>query len=478
MPTTHIPLARMSYADDAPSARETDSIKVSNEIHSSSSDSILLCRLNRSSNGSENSLDPINVFSNGPDMDSKCSTLSTFINIICLAIGVGSLQLAYTLKQSGWFGIIFIVFAAGLAFITSVITIKCIYLKPGGGRMAGFHDIGYEAFGKYGYYTITVFNMVNIIGSVGIYAILSANNISDLFLQVGVHISSRVLMIVTTAIMCAPTLFAKTLGETLLVSLIGTGTSIIVTIIVIAMACLYPIKNGEMHVGSIVVHKGPVSHHGVIPGGFALAITSASFAYIGTTIAPHLEGGMKRPERFYNVFGGALAAVAGIYVIMAATGYWAYGDQTLSPITLNFPKIWPTIMATISITIHVLFAGPLFLVQMALEIENGLGISKKDKRKERIWRLCTRVLSALLILAISEALPFFDDVISLVSALTNPVLVYLAPIACYVKLKGWKSCSWTLLMALGILLLFGLFVSIVGLVETIKDILLAYKHAK
>ncbi|KAJ2257785.1 hypothetical protein GGI13_000799 [Coemansia sp. RSA 455] len=256
----------------------------------------------------------------------------------CLAIGVGSLQLAYTLRQSGWFGTVFIVFAAGVAYLTSIITAKCMYLKPGGGRISGFHDIGYEAFGKVGYYTITAFNILNIMGTVGIYAILSSSNISNMLAQVNVHVHPRLLMLATTVFMCAPTLIAKSLGETLFVSIIGTATSFIVTVVVIAMACVYPIRNGSIHVGSTTVDVGQAVHFGAIPSGFAMSLSSASFAYIGTTIVPHIEGGMRRPESFAKVFGAAIALIAALYVIMATTGYWAYGSQTLSPITLNFPK--------------------------------------------------------------------------------------------------------------------------------------------
>ncbi|KAJ2684062.1 hypothetical protein IWW39_005137 [Coemansia spiralis] len=365
-----------------------------------------------------------------------------------------------------------------LAYLTSIITAKCMYLKPGGGRISGFHDIGHEAFGKVGYYTITAFNILNIMGTVGIYAILSSNNISNMLAQANLHVHPRLLMIASTAFMCAPTLVTKSLGETLFVSIIGTVTSIIVTIVVIAMACMYPIRNGVMHVGSTATSVGQALHFGAIPSGFAMSLSSASFSYIGTTIVPHIEGGMRRPESFAKVYGSAIAMIAALYVVMATTGYWAYGSHTLSPITLNFPKIWPTTMADICITIHVLFAGPLYLVQMALEVESGLEISKKGKRAERIWRLCIRIGTALVILALSEALPFFDDVISLIGALTNPVLIYLTPIACYIKLKGWRNCSRLTLAGLLLLLIFGLVVSGFGLVDTIEDIVKAFKGAR
>ncbi|KAJ1947241.1 hypothetical protein GGF37_000543 [Kickxella alabastrina] len=264
--------------------------------------------------------------------------MSAFLNILCLAIGVGSLQLSYTLKQSGWVGVLFIVFAAGVAYLTSTITAECMYLKPGGGRLAGYHDIGHAAFGRIGYYTITVFNMLNIMGSVGIYAILSATNTSDLFAQVGMNVSPRLLMIISMVIMCAPTLFAKTLAETLLVSIIGTATSVIVTLAVIVMACVYPIRGENVYVGNTVTHTGAISHFGAIPGGFAVSLSSVTFAYLGTTIVPHIEGGMRQPEKFNRVFGLAMFVIASIYVVMATTGYWAYGSFTQSPITLNFPK--------------------------------------------------------------------------------------------------------------------------------------------
>ncbi|KAJ2004293.1 hypothetical protein GGI02_001877 [Coemansia sp. RSA 2322] len=276
-----------------------------------------------------------------PDNNSsvkKGSSLVAFVNILCLAIGVGSLQLAYTLRQSGWFGAVFVVLAACIAYLTSIITAKCMYLKPGGGRISGFHEIGYEAFGNIGYYTITVFNILNIMGTVGIYAILSSNNISGMLAQVGVHVRPRLLMLATTAFMCAPTLFTKTLSETLLVSIVGTATSIIVTLVVIVMACVYPIRNGGIRVGSATMDTGLANHYGAIPGGFAVSLSSVSFAYIGTTIVPHIEGSMRRPESFAKVFGAAIAVIASLYVAMSMTGYWAYGSRTLSPITLNFPK--------------------------------------------------------------------------------------------------------------------------------------------
>ncbi|KAJ1950596.1 hypothetical protein FBU59_000603 [Linderina macrospora] len=396
----------------------------------------------------------------------------------CVTIGVGSLQLSYTLRQSGWAGLSFVLIAGAVSFITAIITVRCTYLKPGGGKIGGFHEIGYEAFGKPGYYVVAAFNMLNIIGSVGIYAILSASNISNMLARVNVHLGSRFLMFITTAVMCIPTLIARTLGETFLVSLIGTATSVIVTLTVIVMAIIYPIRNGEMHVGSNVAHPGPIHHFAALPGGFAVSLSTMSFAYVGSTIIPHLESGMRRPERFSWVLGSALFAIASVYLVMASTGYSAYGDRTLSPITLNFPKTWPTLLADICITIHVLFAGPLFLVQMALEIESGLDIASKGKRAEAVWRLCIRIGAALVILGMAEALPFFEDVISLVSALTNPVLVYLTPIASYIKLTGWRDIPMRSLVGLLLLLIFGLVVSAFGLVETIQAIVGDFRNDK
>ncbi|KAJ2773571.1 hypothetical protein IWQ56_000939 [Coemansia nantahalensis] len=213
----------------------------------------------------------------------------------------------------------------------------------GGGRIANYHDIGFEAFGKLGYYTISVFNIVNIIGTTGIYVILASNNTAVLLAQVGVHINARILMIACTAVMCVPTLFSKTFADTLLVSLIGTMTSVIVTVVVVVMACMFPIRDGDMHVGNSTVHVGATAHYAVLPGGFSMALSSVTFAYVGSTIVPHLEASMRRPEKFNAVFGSALVVIAAVYMVTAATGYWAYGDRTLSPITQNFPKSkWDT----------------------------------------------------------------------------------------------------------------------------------------
>lgn len=258
-----------------------------------------------------------------------------------MTIGVGALQLAYTLRLSGWFGISFIILSGIISHITAAITVKCLYLKPQGGRIAGFHELGYAAFGNIGYYTIALFNMTNIIGSIGVFVILSANNMSEMFAQVGIHINPRLLMIVAAVIMCIPTLIARTLGETLVVSIIGAATSYIMTLAIVVTSIMYPFGNNKGHVqfpNSNTESIGPAKHFAAIPSGFAVSLSSTLFSYIGTTIVPHIEGGMRRPEKFTSVFGSSMLVITLIYVVLAITGYWAYGNYTLSPITLNLPQ--------------------------------------------------------------------------------------------------------------------------------------------
>ncbi|KAJ2888980.1 hypothetical protein IWW38_004852, partial [Coemansia aciculifera] len=113
--------------------------------------------------------------------------------------------------------------------------------------------------------------------------------------------------------------------------------------------------------------------------------------------------------------------------------YAAFGNQTVSPILNNLPNLAIVNVATILIIVHVVFASPVMLVSANLELELALGVMPgiMGKKKEFVWRLLMRTVTMGLLLGVSIAIPYFGQVIDLVSAISTTVVFFLVPVFCY-----------------------------------------------
>ena len=225
-----------------------------------------------------------------------------------------------------------------------------------------------------------------------------------------------------------------------------------------------------------------VEHAVVDATGLPTAFAAVTVSFGGHCVFPTIEEHMGRPDRFHAVFNAAYVLLMLMYIPVAAAGYYAFGDGTLSPILDNLPTegtLGALNMATKAIiTFHVLTAYPLLLNVVVLELEAalGLGITSAAANPAAaaaaavtttttmtaengggrecavLWRATLRTALVLLTAVIAYGVPYFGDVMTLVGALCLAMVVFVLPVLFNLKLRGNQigllERIWCVLVAL------------------------------
>ncbi|OMJ10221.1 hypothetical protein AYI69_g10330 [Smittium culicis] len=61
------------------------------------------------------------------EIQGKSSNWDTFLQISCILLGTGVLQLPANLKEGGWIGIFYILLAGVISNYTGILTVRCLY---------------------------------------------------------------------------------------------------------------------------------------------------------------------------------------------------------------------------------------------------------------------------------------------------------------------------------------------------------------
>ncbi|KAJ1957041.1 hypothetical protein GGI12_005138 [Dipsacomyces acuminosporus] len=396
--------------------------------------------------------------------------LKAFSNVVCIIIGTGCLQIPYAFAKTGWIGVAIIVLSAFIGGYSGKLTIKCLYCKPGE-RLHSFPQIGRAAFGKYGQYATQFFNYLYSLGTTCLYIILAGQFVDQLISTVGVHISKKVWMIIVAIIMWVPVAILKEFSEAAILAIFGLLASIVVIFVATIMSFLYPYT--KMHPAD------PVPGHDIaIAVGLPIALSSIVFSFAGSVVYPHVEGSMKKPKQWCSVLYSAMIFCAIAYLVIGISGYWAYGNKVVSPVLDSIPTGPPATVAKIMITIHVIIAAPIMLLSFYLEVENQWNITAENlgKKKEFTIRLIYRSVVVAIICAVSLAIPYFSDFLSLISSIACVTMFAIIPIVCYLKLFGFKVAPWYEKIWMAVVLAIGMVACIWGSVDAIKSLINDTKH--
>lgn len=180
---------------------------------------------------------------------------------------------------------------------------------------------------------------------------------------------------------------------------------------------------------------------------------------------------MKKPQDWPIVFGLATFTITTMYLLIGIPAYLTYGQTTLSPIYFNLPNGPPVTISILMITAHVLLAALIFLTAFAIELENYLGISAENigENRELIWRIIIRSITVAFITFCAVSLPYFADLMALLGATGNGVLLNIMPMAIWLKLfgwnqiDGWKEKSWVIFI-----LIFSISGTVIGTWDALK----------
>ncbi|KAF8973392.1 hypothetical protein BGZ46_009958 [Entomortierella lignicola] len=216
-----------------------------------------------------------------------------------------------------------------------------------------------------------------------------------------------------------------------------------------------------------------VHHQTVHWSNIPSSLATMAFAYSGNVVYPHVEHTMRYPKQWPKAVWSALALCCFLYVTIAAAGYAAFGDTTMSPILGNLPRgVW-SMMSNILMTIHVLLAAPILLTSLSIMVESL--ITKKWPAFEKgstvgqfAKRAIDRVIIVVLTGVVAAVIPYFGDMMDLLGALTTCLLVFVFPIFFYFMLGGMRGCRWWTLLWYLFILCIGMVAMVMGTIDAVK----------
>ncbi|KAI8091275.1 transmembrane amino acid transporter protein-domain-containing protein [Gilbertella persicaria] len=386
--------------------------------------------------------------------------MTAYFNVVCVVAGTGTLGLPKAFAEGGWLGILILFLAYFMSVYSGIVLIRCLYYKPGH-RLHDYKAIGTAAFGYPGYIIASVLHLLNLFGCPALYLVLASNNMVSLLAGKSDVISYKVWTIIWGVFLLIPSLILKTLKEVTAIAAIGALCTMIAVFAVLVQGPI--LRNSSDAI---------VEHDSVIWAGFPVALSTIAFSYGGNNTYPHVEHALKKPHQWkYAVIAG-LSTCTALYFLTAVPGYWSFGRNTKSPIYSNLDEI-PRILSMIVMTIHVIFAIPIYTTSFSLEFEKFVNCSDEKLGKFGAWvgRAIIRACTMAILVVLAAFIPFFDDFMGLIGALANCGLVFLLPILCYLKLTGVRNKPWYELAFCALTLFLGIIGCVFGTIDSIKALI-------
>jgi len=188
----------------------------------------------------------------------------------------------------------------------------------------------------------------------------------------------------------------------------------------------------------------------------------------------------KKKEEFDKVMNVSFLATFILYVPPCVLAYLYFGKAVQSPVLLSLGVDIASQLATIAITLHLLFTIPILSNPLNLWIEETIAARFQYSNRFLSHELVSRIILRTVILAvetiIAVTLPFFNDIMAFIGASTISATIFFLPCLFYLQLR-WNDIHIAEKVWIFIILLFatlgsavGLYTAVTGLVEHISHI--------
>lgn len=405
---------------------------------------------------------------------------AAWFGVMCTMAGTGILQLPYTLKQGGWVCVVMIVAVAALTNYTAKLVIKALYWGASAehrhlqlhdndaegletpavvsaARLAGYPEIGRAAFGTAGVVVVHLFHKATLFGVSTLFLILSSK-----FLMEGLGGAGEGLVAsigddeavwqqrwtaISAGLVLLPVLAFRTLGEIAPLSALGMTASVATVVVVVVVSLkVMPVTSKSNATDALPLPFGFTASNRTSPGHTTVdtaslpsAFSAIILSFGGHAVFPSLEAGLERRSSFPAVLNAAFSALVFVYLLTAAVGYAAFGDQVYSPILCNLPRKGPlgrlTAVTKLLVAFHVLTAYPILMNVLVREIEVGLRMERSSWSAVEQLAAGTahRAVWVALTTVVALYVPYFPEFMTLVGAICLTMIVFVLPVV-----FGWK----------------------------------------
>ncbi|KAL3629367.1 hypothetical protein CASFOL_026589 [Castilleja foliolosa] len=196
------------------------------------------------------------------------------------------------------------------------------------------------------------------------------------------------------------------------------------------------------------------------------AISLYMFCYCSHPVFLTLYTSMKNKKNFSKVLITCFVISTIIYASMALLGYFMFGSEVQSQITLNLP----THLISSKVAIYTTLVFPLtkyalILTPIVEAIENDLLTNPKK------WlRMLMRTGLVLNTMVVAMVLPFFGYLMALVGALSGVTASIFLPCLFICKISGIHKRLGVESIFILIIVLMGVFILILGTYTSVRDI--------
>jgi proton-coupled amino acid transporter len=375
------------------------------------------------------------------------SALQVAVNIFISFVGSGMLGMPFAFQKSGWLlGVVTLGFMSTLNVYAMLLLVKTRKFLESSGHtgMHGYGDVGRIIAGRRGENFVNICLVISQVGFATAYIIFIAANLNNIY---GIH----------RAYVC-----------------FGCVPVLAILVQIQDMSYLSPfsfIADISNITGLVAVMLQDYSayqsyHESVITHNFSNVLYVASvslYSLEGVGLVLPLESSCTDRNWFPSLLRNTIFGITSLMAVFGCFGYFAFGSNTLAPITLNLDGAWATIVKiALCLALYLTFPIMLFPVNEVMEDF----VLSQASRPNRTFRTSVVFLSAL----IAYAIPDFGKFLSLVGASICSILGLILPGYFHMTAVGKELTFWQMLLD-WFLIAFGVIFGIVGTLDAFVSLL-------
>ena len=381
------------------------------------------------------------------------------INLLSELNGAGIFALPYVIAQGGLLAVAMLVIVPFVASYTGAILIDCLYDKNDTGERvrvrSNYKQLGEACSARFGGAISHTVQLLELFLMASLCLVLCASLANGIFPDL--PLSDKFWMFITaTAVL--PTLFLKNLSRVAWLSLI----SVIAIFIAVVAVLVYGIAHhSSWNPGKILVwdiESAPVS----------LAIIS--YVYLCHTTLPGLEATMEDKSQYRTMLGLTYLFAAIIKVTFSVLTFFSFSSNIEEVISNSLPMGVLRTVVNAFLILNVVFSYPFLVITIIQIIEDSVSPDCFSfKIPHIVWFIGIRVATNFLTLLPAILIPHFALFMAFISSLTGSAAMFILPALFHLILKKKELKLYHFIFDV-LILIFGVYVAVVGLVYTGKSL--------
>lgn len=376
------------------------------------------------------------------------------VNIFISFVGAGLLGMPYAFSRSGWLlGIIALFLVSTGNVYAMLLLVKCRKRleSTGIGNISGYGDLGREVLGSKGEILVNVCLVVSQVGFATAYIIFIAANI----MSVTNGSAGRALIIYGCVPILSILVQFRDMKKLTPFSLVADVANLL------GLSCVI-FQDYEYNTHDDSIKAVDVS-------GLIYVASVCIYSLEGVALVLPLESSCADREGFPKLLKQVIIGITLLMAMFGTCGYIAFGDGTISPISLNL-RGESAAFVQLALCLALYFTYPIMMFPVSDVLENlFLNDSMKPPQSycpSRTFRICMVLTTA----TIAYAIPNFGKFLELVGASICMLLGFILPCVFNIQVFRKELTRPRLLLDICIIVM-GIFFGVIGTIEAIIKLL-------